>query len=150
MDIWRFGLIIERVSQAVKLFNPKALQIKMASVAIMICGNQGKEKFKVQWYWQLNGSCAAESILIAANAVGLGAVWTAIFPYQDRIAAVKKLLNLPEEVIPLNIIPIGYPAEKNSWKVTTRPCCTHSVGKSSSLMARRRKPSHVQRELSRG
>jgi nitroreductase len=98
----------------------------MASVAIMICGNQGKEKFKVQGYWQLNGSCAAESILIAANAVGLGAVWTAIFPYQDRIAAVKKLLNLPEEVIPLNIIPIGYPAEKNSRKVTTRPGCTHT------------------------
>ena len=92
----------------------------MASVAIMICGNQGKEKFKVQWYWQLNGSCAAESILIAA---------------------MKKLLNLPEEVIPLNIIPIGYPAEKNSRKVTTRPGCTHTVGKSSSLMARRRKPS---------
>jgi len=129
MDIWRFGLIIERVSQAVKLFNPKALQIKMASVAIMICGNQGKEKFKVQGYWQLNGSGAAESI---------------------PIAAVKKLLNLPEEVIPLNIIPIGYPAEKNSRKVTTRPGYTHTVGKSSSLMARRRKPSHGHRELSRG
>lgn len=129
MDIWRFGLIIERVSQAVKLFNPKALQIKMASVAIMIWGNQGKEKFKVQGYWQLNGSGAAESI---------------------PIAAVKKLLNLPEEVIPLNIIPIGYPAEKNSRKVTTRPGYTHTVGKSSSLMARRRKPSHGHRELSRG
>ena len=95
----------------------------------MICGNQGKEKFKVQGYWQLNGSGAAESI---------------------PIAAVKKLLNLPEEVIPLNIIPIGYPAEKNSRKVTTRPGYTHTVGKSSSLMARRRKSSHGHRELSRG
>ncbi len=39
-------------------------------------------------------------------------MWTAIYPYQERVPQVQKLLNLPAEVIPLNIIPIGYPAEK--------------------------------------
>jgi 2,4-dienoyl-CoA reductase-like NADH-dependent reductase (Old Yellow Enzyme family) len=43
---------------------------------------------------------------------GPGAVWTAIYPFQDRIPKVQKMLNLPEQVIPLNIIPVGYPAEK--------------------------------------
>ena len=100
-----------KILDAIYNLNPKALQIKRASVAIMVCGNQDKEKFKGQGYWQLEGSVAAENILIAANAMGLGAVWTAIYPYPDRIAAVKKLLNLLEQVIPLNIIPIGYPAE---------------------------------------
>ncbi len=92
--------------------NTKALQIKKAQVAILICGNTTKEKFPGQGYWQLDGSAAAENILVAAHAVGLGAVWTAIYPYEDRMAAVKKLLNIPEKVQPLCIIPIGHPAEK--------------------------------------
>jgi nitroreductase len=92
--------------------NTKSLQIKKASVAIVICGNQAKEKFPGKGYWPLDGAVAAENILLAAHAVGLAAVWTAIYPYEDRMAAVKKLLNLPEPVQPLCIIPIGYAAEK--------------------------------------
>ena len=92
--------------------NPKALQLKKATLAIVVCGNQAKEKFKGQGYWQLDGAVAAENILIAAHALGLGAVWTAIYPYPDRIPKVQKLLHLPNEVIPLNVIPVGYPAEK--------------------------------------
>ncbi len=103
-----------KVLDAIFNLNTKALQIKKAPVAIMICGNQEKEKFKGQGYWQLDGAVAAENILVAAHAVGLGAVWTAIYPYPDRIAAVKKLLNLPEQVMPLTIIPIGYPAEQKA------------------------------------
>jgi nitroreductase len=92
--------------------NTKALQIKKATVAIMICGNTANEKFPGKGYWQLDGAVAAENILLAAHAVGLGAVWTAIYPYEERMAAVKKQLDLPETIQPLCIIPLGYPAEK--------------------------------------
>jgi nitroreductase len=91
----------------------------------MVCGNQTKEKFKGLGYWQLNGAVASENILIAAHAMGLGAVWTLIYPYPDRIAAVKKLLNLPEQVIPLNIIPIGYPAEQKPQENRFHPSRLH-------------------------
>jgi nitroreductase len=115
-----------KVLDAIFNLNPKALQLKKASVAIMICGNQEKEKFKGEGYWQLDGSVAAENILVAAHAVGLGAVWTAIYPYPDRIAAVKKLLNLPEQVIPLAIIPIGYPAEQKPKENRFDPSRLHT------------------------
>ncbi len=92
--------------------NPNSVQLKRAKVAILVCGNQARERYKGQGYWQLDGAVAAENILLAAHALGLGAVWTAIYPYPDRIPAVQKLLNLPEHVIPLTIIPIGYPAER--------------------------------------
>lgn len=105
--------------------NTKALQIKKATVAIMICGNTAKEKFSGKGYWQLDGSVAAENILLAAHAVGLGAVWTAIYPYEDRMAAVKKLLGLPETVQPLCIIPIGYPAEKKFRENRFEPARFH-------------------------
>jgi nitroreductase len=114
-----------KILDAIYNLNPKALQIKRASVAIMVCGNQDKEKFKGQGYWQLDGSVASENILIAANAMGLGAVWTAIYPYPDRIAAVEKLLNLPAQVIPLNIIPIGYPAEQKAKENRFDPSRLH-------------------------
>lgn len=105
--------------------NPKALQLKKAGVAIVVCGNQAKEKFKGQGYWQLDGAVAAENILIAANALGLGAVWTAIYPYPDRIPKVQKILNLPAEVMPLNVIPVGYPAEKKVREKLYDPARAH-------------------------
>jgi nitroreductase len=101
-----------KILDAIYNLDLKALHIKRTSVAIVVCGNQSKEKFKGRGYWQLNAAAASENILIAAHAMGLGAVWSSIYPFPDRIAAVKKLLNLPEQVIPLNIIPIWYPAEQ--------------------------------------
>lgn len=113
--------ILREISQV----NPASLQLKKASVVIVVCGNQNKEKNKGQGYWQLNGAVAAENILIAAHAVGLGAVWTAIYPYPDRIPKVQKLLNLPAEVIPLNIIPIGYPGERKMQENRFDPSRAH-------------------------
>lgn len=101
-----------KVLMEIAKVNPKALQLKKATVAIVVCGNEAKEKFKGRGWWQLDGAAASENILIAAHALGLGAVWTAIYPFPDRIPKVQKLLNLPSEVIPLNIIPVGYPAER--------------------------------------
>ena len=44
-----------------------------------------------------------------AEAMGLGAVWTGVHPYEDRIAQVRMALGLPDYIIPLNLIPLGYP-----------------------------------------
>jgi nitroreductase len=106
--------------------NPASLQLKKATVAIAVCGNQAKQKFKDQGYWQLDGAAASENILIAAHALGLGAVWTAIYPYPDRIPKVQKILNLPPDVIPLNVIPVGYPAEKKSREKLYDPARVHT------------------------
>lgn len=107
-------------------FNTRRLQLKKTGVAILVCGNQAKEKIKGRGYWVLDGATAAENILIAAHALGLGAVWTAIYPYQDRMAKVQKMLNLPPQVMPLNIIPIGYPAEKKARENLYDPSRVHT------------------------
>lgn len=59
-------------------------------------------------------SAATENILIAVAEKGLGAVWLGIYPEQDRVEGIQRLLHLPEEVIPLALIPIGYPAEEKA------------------------------------
>ena len=61
-------------------------------------------------YWYLDCSAAAENILLAAHSLGLGGVWTAAYPYAERMEAVRSNLALPEGILPLCVIPIGYPA----------------------------------------
>jgi len=58
-------------------------------------------------------SAATQNILLAVHALDLGAVWTGVYPRQKRIDGFRKLLNLPENIIPFSFIPIGYPAEKS-------------------------------------
>ncbi len=70
---------------------------------------------KAKGYWVQDCSIASQNILLTAHAKGLGAVWVGGgVPHEDRVAAVSKILGLPEHVIPLNIISIGYPAEQKS------------------------------------
>ena len=47
-------------------------------------------------------------MLPMAVELGLGAIWLGVYPLEGRILGVKRL---PEHVIPLAILPIGYPAE---------------------------------------
>ncbi len=115
-----------KILDEIAKFEAKRPQLRKATVAIVVCGNQAKEKYKGQGYWQLDGAVASENILIAANALGLGAVWTAIYPYPDRIPKVQELLHLPADVIPLNIIPVGYPAERNLPEEPYNPARVHN------------------------
>jgi nitroreductase len=59
-------------------------------------------------------------MLLAAEALGLGAVWTAVYPDPERVAAVKTVLEIPEGVLPLCVVPMGHPAgehkPKDKWK----------------------------------
>ena len=91
-----------------------------AQLAIAVCGTTdnglpGRSKE----YWVHDCSAATMNILLAAKALGLGAVWTGVYPGEDRIAAVREVLKIPEGYQPLNLIPIGYPAEnpppKDKW-----------------------------------
>ncbi len=71
--------------------------------------------------WMIDCSAAAENILLAAEAMGLGAVWTACWPYEDRYSVVKEVLGIPENMMPLAIIPVGHPAETPAPKDKWRP-----------------------------
>lgn len=82
-----------------------------APAAIIICGDMSvtNKKGRPSGNWIMDCSAATENLLLAAQAMGLGAVWTGAYPYEDRMAIVRKVLNLPENLIPLNVIPVGYP-----------------------------------------
>ena len=56
------------------------------------------------------GILIVRNILLAAESLGLGAVWTAAYPYRDRIQSIRTFVSMPGRVLPLCIIPIGYPS----------------------------------------
>ena len=90
---------------------PYAKMVAHAPMAIVVCGNT--ERFldgDDSTLWEQDLSAASENILLAAHALGLGAVWTCLYPHADRVNTVRQLLHIPDSVIPFNLIPVGYPA----------------------------------------
>lgn len=94
---------------------------KEATLCIVVCGDLNKAlEGAGQPYWIQDCSAATQNILLAAHALGLGAVWTGCYPIEERVANVSRVLNLPENLIPLCAIVMGYPNEqpapKDKWK----------------------------------
>lgn len=108
---WEFAVVTDRkLLEQLADALPYAKMVKHAPAAIVVCGN--KERFldgDDSTLWVQDISAASENILVAAHILRLGAVWTALYPHSDRMSAVSKILNLPSEFVPFNVIPVGHP-----------------------------------------
>lgn len=106
---WKF-IVITNTHTLKKLANelPFAKMLPQAGTAIVVCAVPGEAAMGSEDFAILDCACASENILLAAEALGLGAVWTAVYPNKELMDFVRKELNIPSTVIPLNIIPIGY------------------------------------------
>ena len=121
---WEFIVIRDKKTLAqIPSFHPFGKHIPDCQVAIVVCGNTKLEATK--GHWIPDGSNASMSILLAAHSLGLGAVWTTFYPYEDRTAGIRKLLNLPDHIMPLNIIPLGYPVDKRAYQDRFNPAKVH-------------------------
>jgi nitroreductase len=72
-------------------------------------------------YAVIDSTLASQNILLAAETIGLGALWTAVYPYFDRMQSVKTILHIPPHIIPLNVIPIGHPTGEDTPKEKFNP-----------------------------
>ncbi len=107
---WHFIVITDRgILNEIPKFHPYSAMLKQAGIAILVCGDVNLERHK--GYWVLDCAAATENLLLAAHAKGLGAVWCGVYPTEDRVSNVRRLLNIPDHVVPFSLIPLGYPAE---------------------------------------
>lgn len=80
--------------------------------AIVVCGNMNLAfSPPSQEYWVQDCSAAIQNILLAATGLGLGSVWIGLYPLPSKIKPVRKVLDIPEYVIPLGVVYLGYPDE---------------------------------------
>lgn len=119
---WHFVVINDRAIMDSLGGNGRQSQMwKESPVAIVVCGDMEKAlEGPAQAFWVQDCSAATENILLAAHALGLGAVWTGCYPMEERMTNVSQVLNLPETIVPLCVIVMGYPNEspdpKDKWK----------------------------------
>jgi len=118
---WEFIVVRDKAQlKAIAEKIPNSRVGNGAQAAIVVCGSQdnglpgrGKE------YWIHDCSAASMNILLAAHGLGLGAVWTAGFPSEERVNALRGILLIPATHMPLCVIPIGYPlapvVAKDKW-----------------------------------
>jgi nitroreductase len=110
-QIWELVVIDERrLLDGIATVHPYAHMCTEAALAIAVCADPAREKYP--GFWVQDCAAATENILIAANALGLGAVWLGIDPQGDRGAAIRELLGLPVQIEPLAIVAVGHPRIK--------------------------------------
>ena len=88
-----------------------------ASHAIAVCGNLQKAlEGEGQGYWVEDTSAATENMLLAAHAMGLGGLWVGVYPISERVKSVSEILGLPNHIIPMCLVVLGYPNEQPEVK----------------------------------
>ena len=112
MQPWHFIVIDDK--KTIDLLSGQ--QPTNAPLLIAVCGDTNKTtmpdgKGKLPDFWIQDVSAATENLLLAAHALGLGAVWTGVYPVMERTAEIANVLNCPNNIVPVVVVRIGYPDE---------------------------------------
>ncbi len=109
---WHFVVITDRakLNELAESVDEGNAMFKQAQAAVLLCLDRAMEGFK--GFGEQDCSCAAQNLLLAAHDMGLGTVWVAIINVPPRIAGCRKVLGVPEEMVPFALFPLGVPAEK--------------------------------------
>ena len=110
---WYFVVVNERPQlDALTTVLPYGQMLKEAPLAIVVCGDCQRQV--TEGFWVQDCSAATQNILLTAHARGLGAVWLGVYPRAERVQDIRRLLGLPDQVTPLCVVSLGYPAEHKS------------------------------------
>lgn len=122
---WQFIVVDDRAAlDSLASALPYAKMLKDASIAIVTCGDLSKAFEPEPSFWIQDLSAATENLLLAAHSLGLGAVWTGGFP-TERMETISNHFNLPSNIIPLAVVPIGYPLGDQQPKDKWNPDVVH-------------------------
>lgn len=117
MQPWEFIVVNDtNLLQTMSENLPHAKMLERAAVGIVVVAVPEKAHRGWKEYAIIDCCCASENILIAAESIGLGGVWVAVYPNIDRIEFVRKILAIPQFAIPLNVITIGRPTGEDQPK----------------------------------
>ncbi|MBM3292076.1 nitroreductase family protein [Candidatus Bathyarchaeota archaeon] len=108
---WHFIVITKKeVLEEIPKFHPYSKMLLTASHAILVCGDLELEEGT--GFWVQDCSAATQNILLSATA--LGSVWLGVYPQIVLVEGLKKLFNLPDNIVPFCIVSLGYPAEEKA------------------------------------
>lgn len=129
---WHFVVLTDK-SQYEKVFenNFNMRIFNSAAAVVVFCADttvarpprdnpDGAPVVRPSGTWRDDLGACTENFLLAAESLGLGAVWTAGYPYSERYASMKRELGIPDPILPYCAVAVGYPAgdekPKDKWK----------------------------------
>lgn len=105
---WHFIILEEPdILSRIPAINQYAAMAPKAPLSILTCADLNAEKYP--GFWVQDCSAAMQNLMLAATALGIGTVWTGVYPEKDRISGFRALLGLPENIIPLGLVVVGRP-----------------------------------------
>lgn len=127
-DPWRFYVtrrrdILSRMAEVL----PNGKMLQNAPLGVLVCGNIQEAHAGELSYLLQDCSAAIENFLLAASVLGLGACWLGVHPRPERIVAMKEIFQLPEHLIPVSVIAVGWPADKPSPRSRFNPASVIQV-----------------------
>ena len=124
---WQFVVIDDRkLLDELMTVHPHSSMLKQATAAILVCGDLSLEER--QGYWVQDCAACTQNILLEIADAGLGAVWLGVHPREDRVTGIRRILGIPEHVVPFALIPVGYPAEEKTPNDKFHPERIHRNG----------------------
>ena len=111
-DPWHF-VVVRQAATKDRLVEqlPNGRMLAGAPVGLVVCGDPERAHHHSLSFLLQDCSAAVENILLAAQALGLGAVWLGIHPRENRVRHVRQVLGLPDAILPVAGIALGWPAE---------------------------------------
>jgi nitroreductase len=107
---WHFVIIDDRaLLNEIPTFHPYAQMLREAPAAILVCGDTSLERHA--GYWVQDCSAAVENMLLEIVDRGYGGVWLGIYPREERVEGIRRLLGVPDGIIPFALVAVGRPAE---------------------------------------
>jgi len=112
-DPWHFVVVKSRetLNKMTEIL-PNGKMLREATAAFVVCGDINQAHLNEESYMLQDLSAAVENILLGANNLGLGTCWLGMHPREDRISGIRALFDLPENIVPVCGIALGWPSEE--------------------------------------
>ena len=125
-DPWSF-VVVRNHDMRTKIAEalPNGKMLADAPIGVVVCGDLDRAHDRQLSYLLQDCSAAIENLLLAANMLELGACWLGVHPREERIAHIRSLLNIPDGVIPMAVIAIGWPAKIKEPRTRYRDDAVH-------------------------
>ena len=103
---WRFLVLCDREKlRAAAGINPFGQMADKASCGIIVLGDLFREK--QNGFWVQDCSACTTTLLLAAHGMGIGAVWTGIYPVRERVVQFSELIDAPQSIVPFSMVLLG-------------------------------------------
>lgn len=112
---WEFVVVRDReVLKRIPEYHPYSSMVPEAGAAVLVCGNTDLQEHT--GYLAQDCSAAVQNLLLEAVEQGLGAVWLGVFPRKERMEGMVRLFGLPDSIVPMALVSVGWPAEEKGFE----------------------------------